>query len=41
MRMGNAVGALSVMRNGGSENCPTLEEARETIRRGTTLHEEA
>ena len=37
MKLGNAVGALSVMRAGGSDNCPTLEEALDTIRRGTTL----
>lgn len=37
MRMGNAVGALSVQRAGGVENCPTLEEALRTIERGTAL----
>ena len=37
MRMGNAVGALSVQRNGGVENCPTLQEALRTIERGTAL----
>lgn len=37
MRMGNAVGALSVQRAGGVENCPTLQEALRTIERGTAL----
>lgn len=37
MRMGNAVGALSVQRAGGVENCPMLEEAQRTIERGTAL----
>ena len=37
MRMGNAVGALSVQRNGGVENCPTLAEALRTIEHGTAL----
>jgi ribokinase len=37
MRMGNAVGALSVQRNGGVENCPTLEEALKTIELGSAL----
>lgn len=37
MRMGNAVGALSVQRAGGVENCPTLEEALRTIENGTAL----
>ena len=37
MKMGNAVGALSVQRAGGVENCPTLEEALKTIELGTAL----
>lgn len=37
MRMGNAVGALSVQRAGGVENCPGLQEALRTIERGTAL----
>lgn len=37
MRMGNAVGALSVQRAGGVENCPNLQEALRTIERGTAL----
>ena len=37
MRMGNAVGALSVQRAGGVQNCPTLAEAMRTIERGTAL----
>jgi len=37
MRMGNAVGALSVQRNGGVENCPTLDEALRTIEKGSAL----
>lgn len=35
--MGNAVGALSVQRAGGVENCPTLAEALRTIELGTAL----
>ncbi|MBQ8506780.1 MAG: carbohydrate kinase family protein [Clostridia bacterium] len=37
MQLGNAVGALSVQRNGGSENCPTLEEALAVMEKGTAL----
>jgi sugar/nucleoside kinase (ribokinase family) len=37
MKMGNAVGALSVQRAGGVENCPNLEEALRTIELGTAL----
>lgn len=37
MRMGNAVGALSVQRSGGVANCPTLEEALKTIELGTAI----
>ena len=37
MRMGLAVGALSVQRAGGVQNCPTLDEAKRTIELGTSL----
>lgn len=37
MKLGNAVGALSVQRSGGSESCPTLEEALSVIQRGSAL----
>lgn len=37
MRLGNAVGALSVQRAGGVQNCPTLAEALRVIERGTAL----
>lgn len=37
MRMGNAVGALSVQRPGGVENCPGLQEALRVIERGTAM----
>lgn len=37
MRMGNAVGALSVQRAGGVANCPSLQEALKTIELGTAL----
>lgn len=37
MRLGNAVGALSVQREGSVQNCPTLPEALHVIERGTAL----
>lgn len=37
LKMGNAVGALSVQRAGGVANCPTLEEALKTVELGTAL----
>lgn len=37
MQLGNAVGALSVQRPGGSEDCPTLEEALRVLEKGSAL----
>lgn len=35
MKLGNAVGALSIQRHGSVENCPTLEEVLRVIEKGT------